>query len=48
MLSAEVEVALPFLADGPTDRGFEAFAFLVLVVVLANAFRGVYAREGAC
>lgn len=48
-LVLEVDVALPFLADGPTDRDFEeAFAFLMLVVVLANAFRGVRACEGAC
>lgn len=49
-LVPEEEIALPFLVDGPTDLDFvEAFlAFLVLEVVLTNAFRGVCAGVGAC
>jgi hypothetical protein len=43
----EEEMTLPFLVDGPADALALAFLCLVLVVVLANAFRGVYAGAGA-
>jgi hypothetical protein len=45
----EEGMTLLFLVDGPTDLGFvEVLAFLWLVVVLANAFREVYAGIGVC
>ncbi len=45
----EEGLTLPFLIDGPTDLDFEeVLAFLVLVFVLANAFREVCAGVGVC